>query len=64
MEPLKQIKNVKTGTKIVNYVPYQKCPVCDGTGIIIRTVFNHTATYTQNTCDVCNGTKIIPMHRL
>ena len=64
MEPLKQIKNVKTGTKIINYVPYQKCPICNGSGIIIQTVFNSTVTYTQNTCDVCGGAKIIPMHAL
>lgn len=62
MEPLKQITNVLTGTKskIVEYIPYQKCPICEGTGIIITI----TTIYTKNTCDVCNGTKIIPMHRL
>lgn len=35
-----------------SHVPYQKCPVCEGTGYIDKV-----------TCTVCEGAKIIPMHQ-
>ncbi len=41
--------------KIVECVPYQLCPKCNGTGL----TYYYTAI---NKCDVCNGSKIIPMH--
>lgn len=43
--------------RILKAVPFQTCPVCNGTGKIfdgfISTVFQ--------TCRVCNGAMIIPM---
>lgn len=41
-------------------VPYQKCPICDGTGYLPM-MFVGTAISTP-VCDVCKGMKIIPMH--
>lgn len=40
-------------------VPYQKCPVCDGTG---KTVADGFLRDIYQTCKVCNGERIIPMH--
>lgn len=39
----------------IHYVPYQVCPQCMGTGMVC------TGT-TFLPCDVCKGTKTIPMH--
>ena len=44
--------------KIYDCVPYQTCPVCNGSGKILNDGFIANS-YRQ--CDVCNGTKIIPM---
>lgn len=40
-------------------VPYQVCPICNGSGIV--TLYPPMGIV-QQTCDVCNGAKIIPMH--
>jgi hypothetical protein len=40
-------------------VPYQCCPVCNGTGRIMGSSYSGAIF---ETCDVCNGKKIIPMH--
>lgn len=42
-------------------VPYQCCPVCNGTGKVIADGF--TSAVFQ-TCRVCNGAMIIPMYVL
>lgn len=39
------------------YVPYQCCPVCSGSGRIPS-----MGTATQGVCPTCNGARIIPMH--
>ncbi len=50
-----------------NFVPYQKCPKCDGQGIVSKPPFiagdieSWLSDQTAWTCDVCNGSKIIPM---
>lgn len=42
-------------------VPYQACPVCGGYGQV-RPMYNREATTAVHVpCDVCNGSKIIPM---
>jgi len=44
-------------------VPYQKCPICNGSGQIWdEPNLNYTgSTVGFKTCDVCHGSKIIPM---
>lgn len=42
------------------YVPYQKCPICDGAGK--QTIATGIYTLQIVACDVCKGEKIIPMH--
>lgn len=42
------------------FVPYQKCPLCDGTGQSLTDGF--TSIY--DTCSVCKGIKIIPMFKI
>lgn len=54
------MKSVEEQTKVVDCVPYQRCPICDGTG----TVWAGDFTIAYKTCDVCNGRKIIPMYPL
>ena len=41
-------------------VPYQYCPVCEGTGQTV-TVYEFMSPVYQ-ICKVCNGAMIIPMH--
>jgi hypothetical protein len=47
---------------VINCVPYQICPKCDGDGDLFR---HHSpaimGTNARPICDVCNGKKIIPM---
>lgn len=40
-----------------------RCPICNGEGTIFKTAIEGTSmANTMETCDVCNGAKIIPMH--
>lgn len=49
-------------------VPYQCCPKCEGQGIVAKPswvaagVNNWSSTSAVHQCDVCNGSKIIPMY--
>jgi len=47
---------------VINCVPYQICPKCNGDGDLCR---HHTpaivGTVARPICDVCGGNKIIPM---
>lgn len=44
------------------YTPYQLCPKCNGDGDLAR--YNSPALHSGTPiCDVCNGGKIIPMHK-
>lgn len=53
--------------KIINAVPYQLCPKCNGQGIVSKPpyiagdVHEWASTQVSFQCDVCNGSKIIPM---
>jgi Zn finger protein HypA/HybF involved in hydrogenase expression len=49
------LKVPHTKYNILDYVPYQKCPLCEGTGTIKHEAFD-------DKCPVCNGERIIPMH--
>ena len=43
-------------------IPWQKCPVCDGRGEIWKEAVDSTCMMNGFIiCDVCNGTKVIPM---
>ena len=42
-------------------IPYQKCPVCEGT---CRTLVDGFTSSVYQTCKVCLGKMIIPMHKL
>ncbi len=52
-----------------HYVPYQKCPKCDGQGTVSKPpylagdVHQWSASSLSFSCDVCNGAKIIPMFK-
>jgi hypothetical protein len=51
----------------IEYIPYQKCPKCDGQGTVSKPpyiagdVYEWSCTSIIHQCDVCNGLKIIPM---
>ena len=47
------------GNNVLAVVPYQCCPLCNGTG---KTVADGFTTSVYNICKVCNGAMIIPMH--
>jgi DnaJ-class molecular chaperone len=47
------------GNTVLATVPYQCCPLCNGTG---RTVADGFTSSVYQTCKVCNGARIIPMH--
>lgn len=53
--------------QVKNNVPMQKCPKCDGQGIVSKPPWiagdQHTwdSTSISHQCDVCSGQKIIPM---
>ena len=55
-----------------NFVPYQLCPKCLGQGIVSRPPYvtpdiktwESSSTQTSWQCNVCNGTKIIPMFKV
>jgi len=40
-------------------IPYQCCPVCNGSG---QTIADGYTTSVYQTCKVCNGAMIIPMY--
>lgn len=42
------------------YVPLQKCPICEGTGSMNDPLGQYTSVH----CDVCNGSKLIPMRKV
>jgi len=50
---------MNTKYKIQKCVPYQKCPVCNGTG---KEPVNSTAM--TIVCTICHGMKIIPMYMI
>lgn len=54
----------KMKVKVIKCVPYQLCPVCKGDGGIFTQPIVEDKTVVVSgykTCDVCNGTRIIPM---
>ncbi len=52
---------------VSDYVPYQKCPKCDGQGTVSKPPYiagdvqQWTGTALGFVCDVCEGKKVIPM---
>lgn len=62
LQKLLYIKNEEINRlKSVNTVKYQYCPVCNGHGRVLADGFI-SAVY--KTCEVCNGSKIIPEAKL
>jgi len=68
--PLKNDTGAKVSLPSGNptqYIPYQLCPKCQGQGIVGKPPYINddqttwSSTSVSFTCDVCNGTKIIPM---
>lgn len=45
--------------KVLDYVPYQQCPVCHGAGRI--QIYSTTSSVSYLICKVCDGAMIIPM---
>ena len=54
---LKKILFPNSRCRIVDYVPYQKCPVCNGDGKV-----KIGKTQVLEVCRVCAGGGVIPMH--
>lgn len=54
-------KEIELKYNILNCVPYQICPVCNGAGQVVAHGFTSSV---YETCTVCHGAKIIPMHIL
>lgn len=52
------VKNINYDTVLAT-VPYQCCPVCNGTG---QTIADGFTSSVFQTCKVCNGAMIIPQH--
>jgi len=48
----------KLGTYHIPVVPYQACPICNGSGEIVADGFTSGI---MQACSVCHGEKIIPM---
>ncbi len=54
-------------TESPGFVPYQLCPKCNGQGILSKPPYiagdvnQWSSSSTSFTCDVCNGSKILPM---
>lgn len=52
--------------RIERSISYQLCPKCNGQGIVSKPpyvagdVYEWSSTQSSFTCDVCNGSKIIP----
>ncbi len=57
----KKQKLTNCGYTVLASVPYQCCPVCNGTG---QTIADGFTSNVYQTCKVCNGAMIIPMHIL
>lgn len=49
--------------KVIECVPFQRCPICNGTGteFVAQIDPMTTATYGYQICTVCGGSKVIPM---
>jgi len=52
-----EIKPIEVEIKVLNAVPYQLCPLCNGEGKALA--FGTSSVW--QTCKVCNGKMIIPM---
>ncbi len=55
-----EVVDVPEESSIINFIPYQQCPICLGKG---RVSDDGISSVTSVVCDVCQGAKIIPMYR-
>ena len=67
----KEVKKVVEATQELHkedcrFIPYQKCPLCDGSGRVVAEGIPSGCydTCSYDTCPVCQGIKIIPMHEI
>lgn len=51
-----KIEPIEVDVKVLNAVPYQLCPLCNGMG---KTPTSGSSTF--QICNVCKGAMIIPM---
>ena len=59
------IKKPTTCYTVIATVPYQICPKCNGDGTVMIQDWNGSTTGTSNglqTCNLCKGAMVIPMH--
>jgi DnaJ-class molecular chaperone len=56
-----KIKPIKI--KVIEVVPWQICPKCNGFGQV-NVTYNPGFTFYGYVCDVCQGSKIIPMCKI
>lgn len=54
-----QLQDIKQKVKVLEVVPYQVCPLCNGSGNNLADGFT-SAVYQP--CKVCYGSRIIPMY--
>ena len=62
----KVAKKIKNLCKKSEYVPYQLCPKCNGNKMVFVQNWdgkNVTIASGMQTCDICNGTGVIPMYK-
>ena len=59
MQPIATTSASLAQNPVLAAVPYQCCPLCNGTGQILADGFTSSV---YQTCKVCNGARIIPMH--
>jgi hypothetical protein len=60
----KMCKKQKQTVNIVQYVPYQLCPKCNGEGEVLKNVLCGSPTSISSgfeTCNLCHGKMVIPM---
>ena len=62
---MKNKKPANCGYTVLETVPYQKCPVCEGMGQLFVNqldAYNTNSSIRDKPCHVCGGSGIIPMY--
>jgi hypothetical protein len=56
-----EFSDIKKSIESSSIVPYQRCPLCLGTG---KTTSDRFTSSVHQTCKVCNGKMVIPMKKI